>query len=121
VPQGQQVRISKNDVIISLLSRTALFGTLAADEIAVCARASRRCILPRVRCFSRNRQAPPAKRAPLDLGFSQGELVKMRGARPPKVNSALGELEGVGAIGRRLDRLSREPAKLAKIARQDDV
>jgi CRP/FNR family cyclic AMP-dependent transcriptional regulator len=69
-----------------------------------------------VRCFSRNRQAPPAKRAPLDLG-----LAKMRGARPPKVNSALGELEGVGAIGRRLDRLSREPAKLAKIARQDDV
>jgi CRP/FNR family transcriptional regulator, cyclic AMP receptor protein len=78
-------------------------------------------MLPRVRCFSRNRQAPPAKRVLLDLGFSQGDLTKMRGARHPKVNAALGELEGVGAIGRRLDRLSREPAKLAKIARQDDV
>ena len=77
--------------------------------------------MPRVRCFSRNRQAPPAKRVPLDLGFFQGDLATMRGARHPKVNAALGELEGAGAIGRTLDRLSREPAKLAEIARQNDV
>jgi hypothetical protein len=39
----------------------------------------------------------------------------------PRVRCISRNRLGVGAIGRRLDRLSREPAKLAKIARQDDV
>jgi CRP/FNR family cyclic AMP-dependent transcriptional regulator len=51
---------------------------------------------------------------PLDLRFSQGELAQ-------KINAALGKLESVGAIWRTLDRLSCDPAKLAEIARQDDV
>lgn len=70
--------------------------------------------MPRVRCFSCNRQALPTKRVPLDLRFSQGELAQ-------KINAALGKLESVGAIWRTLDRLSCDPAKLAEIARQDDV
>jgi CRP-like cAMP-binding protein len=67
------------------------------------------------------RQAAPSKRVPLDLGFSQGELAQLLGASRPKVNAALGELEGAGAIGRTLDRFFCDPAKLAEIARLDDA
>jgi CRP/FNR family cyclic AMP-dependent transcriptional regulator len=64
-----------------------------------------------------DRRAPPGKRIPLDLGFSQGELAQLLGASRPKVNSALGELESAGAIVRTLDRLFCDPDKLAEIAR----
>jgi CRP/FNR family transcriptional regulator, cyclic AMP receptor protein len=63
------------------------------------------------------RLAPPGKRIPLDLGFSQGELAQLLGASRPKVNTALGELESAGAIVRTLDRLFCDPDKLAEIAR----
>ncbi len=63
------------------------------------------------------RRAPPGKRIPLDLGFSQGELAQLLGASRPKVNTALGELESTGAIVRTLDRLFCDPDKLAEIAR----
>jgi CRP-like cAMP-binding protein len=66
------------------------------------------------------RRAPPGKRVPLDLGFSQGELAQLLGASRSKVNIALGELESAGAIGRTLDRLFCDPAKLAEIARQSN-
>jgi CRP/FNR family cyclic AMP-dependent transcriptional regulator len=68
-----------------------------------------------------DRRAPPGKRVPLELGFSQSELAQMLGASRPKVNIALGELEGTGAIMRTLDRLFCDPVKLGEIARQDDV
>jgi CRP/FNR family transcriptional regulator, cyclic AMP receptor protein len=68
-----------------------------------------------------NCSAPPGKRVPLDLGFSQGELAQLLGATRPKVNIALGVLESAGAINRTLDRLFCDPTKLAEIARQDDV
>jgi CRP/FNR family transcriptional regulator, cyclic AMP receptor protein len=67
-----------------------------------------------------DRQAPPGKRVPLDLGFSQGELAQLLGASRPKVNTALGALESTGAIGRTADRLFCDPAKLAQVARQDN-
>jgi CRP-like cAMP-binding protein len=67
------------------------------------------------------RQAAPGKRVPLDLGFSQGELAQLLGASRPKLNAALGELEGFGAIGRTIDRFFCDPAKLAEIARLDDA
>jgi CRP-like cAMP-binding protein len=67
------------------------------------------------------RQAMPGKRVALDLGFSQGELAQLLGASRPKVNAALGELEASGAIGRTLDRFFCDPAKLAEVARLDDV
>jgi CRP/FNR family transcriptional regulator, cyclic AMP receptor protein len=67
-----------------------------------------------------NRQAPPGKRVPLELGFSQGELALLLGATRPKVNEAFGSLESGGAIGRTIDRLFCDPTKLAEIARQDD-
>src|SRR4051812_27817626 len=35
------------------------------------------------------RQAPPGKRVPLELGFSQSELAQLLGASRPKVNAAL--------------------------------
>ena len=41
-----------------------------------------------------NRQAAPGKRLPLELGFSQSELAQLLGASRPKVNTALGALEG---------------------------
>ena len=66
-----------------------------------------------------DRNAPPGKRVPLDLGFSQGELAQLLGATRPKVNIALGVLESAGAINRTLDRLFCDPVKLAEIARQD--
>jgi CRP/FNR family transcriptional regulator, cyclic AMP receptor protein len=66
------------------------------------------------------RRAPPGKRVPLELGFSQGELALLLGATRPKVNEAFGELEAVGAIGRTIDRVFCDPVKLAEIARSDD-
>jgi CRP-like cAMP-binding protein len=66
-------------------------------------------------------QAPPGKRVPLDLGFSQGELAQLLGASRSKVNIALGALESAGAVGRTLDRLFCDPVKLAEIARLDDA
>jgi len=62
------------------------------------------------------RSAPPGKRVPLDLGFSQGELSQFLGASRPKVNAAMSGLEKAGAIGRTLDRVFCDPVKLAEIA-----
>jgi len=69
----------------------------------------------------KGREAAPGKRVALDLGFSQGELAQLLGASRPKVNTALGVLEGAGAINRTLDRLFCDPVKLAQIARHDDA
>jgi CRP-like cAMP-binding protein len=60
------------------------------------------------------------RRIPLELGFSQGELAQLLGASRPKVNLALGFLEGEGAIGRTSDRLFCDPAILARIAEKTD-
>ncbi len=65
-------------------------------------------------------QAPPGRRVPLELGFSQGELALLLGASRPKVNAALGALENAGAIRRTSDRIFCEPAKLALAAQKND-
>jgi CRP/FNR family transcriptional regulator, cyclic AMP receptor protein len=62
--------------------------------------------------------APPGRRVPLDLGFSQGELSQLLGASRPKVNAAMGMLEQAGAIKRTLDRIFCDPGKLDEIARR---
>ena len=67
-----------------------------------------------------DRQAPPGRRVPLELGFSQGELALLLGASRPKVNAALGVLENAGAIRRTSDRIFCEPAKLAQAAQKTD-
>jgi CRP-like cAMP-binding protein len=67
-----------------------------------------------------NRQAPPGRRVPLELQFSQSELALLLGASRPKINAALGTLESAGAIGRTADRLFCDRAKLALIAQRDD-
>jgi CRP-like cAMP-binding protein len=66
------------------------------------------------------RQAPPGRRVPLELGFTQSELAMLLGASRPKINLALGVLEKAGAVGRTSDRLFCDPAKLASIAQLDD-
>jgi CRP/FNR family transcriptional regulator, cyclic AMP receptor protein len=66
------------------------------------------------------RQASPGKRVPLEIGFSQGELALLLGATRPKVNEAFGTLEQTGAIGRTIDRVFCDPAKLAAVARHDE-
>ena len=68
-----------------------------------------------------SRSAPPGKRIPLELGFSQTELAQLLGASRPKVNTALSALESAGAIHRTLDRMFCDPVKLTHIARQDDA
>jgi CRP-like cAMP-binding protein len=68
-----------------------------------------------------DRQPPPGRRLPLELGFSQSELALLLGASRPKVNEALGLLETAGAIRRTSDRLFCDPAKLAEIAQQDNA
>src|SRR5437868_4272628 len=45
-----------------------------------------------------SRRAPPGKRVPLELGFSQGELSQLLGASRPKVNAAMASLEKAGAV-----------------------
>jgi CRP/FNR family cyclic AMP-dependent transcriptional regulator len=67
-----------------------------------------------------NRRAPPGRRVPLELQFSQSELALLLGASRPKINAALGTLESAGAIGRTSDRLFCDRAKLAVIAQRDD-
>jgi len=67
-----------------------------------------------------DRQAPPGRRVPLELGFSQGELALLLGASRPKVNAALGALENAGAIHRTSDRIFCEPAKLILAAQKTD-
>jgi CRP-like cAMP-binding protein len=67
-----------------------------------------------------DREAPPGRRVPLELGFSQGELALLLGASRPKVNAALGVLENTGAIRRTSDRIFCEPAKLALAAQKAD-
>jgi CRP-like cAMP-binding protein len=62
--------------------------------------------------------APPGRRVPLELGFSQGELSHLLGASRPKVNAAMGQLEKAGAIGRTIDRLFCDPDKLSAIAKR---
>jgi len=66
------------------------------------------------------REAPPGRRVPLELGFSQSELAQLLGASRPKINGALGALEQAGAIGRTADRLFCDRAKLEAIAQRDD-
>ncbi len=68
-----------------------------------------------------DREAPPGRRVPLELGYSQSELAMLLGASRPKVNTALGALEDSGAIGRTADRLFCDPAKLALIAQRIDA
>jgi len=67
-----------------------------------------------------SRTAPPGRRVPLELGFSQSELSKLLGASRPKVNAAIASLEKIGAVGRTLDRLFCDPEKLAQVARHLD-
>jgi len=67
------------------------------------------------------RQAPPGRRLPLELGFSQSELALLLGASRPKINVALGILEKAGAVGRTSDRLFCDPEKLAAIAQSSQV
>lgn len=67
-----------------------------------------------------DRQAPPGRRVPFELKFSQSELALLLGASRPKINAALGTLESAGAIGRTADRLFCDRAKLALIAQRDD-
>src|SRR5262249_61591874 len=67
------------------------------------------------------RQAPPGRRLPLELGFSQSELALLLGASRPKINVALGILEKAGAVGRTSDRLCWDPEKLAAIAQSSQV
>jgi CRP-like cAMP-binding protein len=66
------------------------------------------------------RTAPPGKRVPLDMGFSQSELAQLLGASRPKVNVALGTLEQAGAVKRTADRIFCDPALLARIAGETD-
>jgi len=68
-----------------------------------------------------DKQAPPGRRVPLELHFSQSELALLLGASRPKINEALGALESAGAIGRTSDRLFCDRAKLARIAQKDDA
>lgn len=68
-----------------------------------------------------DRQAPPGRRVPLELGFSQGELALLLGASRPKINVALGVLENAGAVKRTSDRLFCDPTKLAMIAQSGDA
>jgi CRP-like cAMP-binding protein len=64
-----------------------------------------------------SRGAPPGKRIPMELGFSQSELAQLLGASRPKVNAAMASLEKSGALKRTMDRLFCDPEKLAEIAR----
>ena len=45
-----------------------------------------------------SRSAPPGKRIPLELGFSQSELSQLLAASRSKVNIAMGSLEKAGAL-----------------------
>jgi CRP/FNR family transcriptional regulator, cyclic AMP receptor protein len=65
-------------------------------------------------------RAPPGKRIPIELGFSQGELSQLIGATRPKVNAAIASLEKAGAVRRTLDRLFCDPEALARIARHSE-
>jgi len=67
-----------------------------------------------------DRQAPPGRRVPLELQYSQSELAHLLGASRPKINAALGILEEAGAIGRTADRLFCDRAKLAAIAQLNE-
>jgi CRP/FNR family cyclic AMP-dependent transcriptional regulator len=63
-----------------------------------------------------DRRAPPGKRVPVELRFSQSELALLLGASRPKINATLVELERAGAIGRTSDRLFCDRDKLIDIA-----
>jgi len=62
------------------------------------------------------REAPPGRRVPLELNFSQSEFAQLVGASRPKLNGALAALESQGAIRRTADRLFCDREKLAAIA-----
>jgi CRP-like cAMP-binding protein len=64
-----------------------------------------------------DREAPPGKRIPIELGMSQSEIALLLGASRPKINEAFGMLENSGAIGRTIDRIFCDPAKLMRVAR----
>ena len=65
-----------------------------------------------------NRTPPPGKRIPVELDMSQSEIALLLGASRPKINEALGTLEKSEAIGRTIDRIFCDPAKLSEIAHQ---
>lgn len=50
--------------------------------------------------------------------MSQSEIALLLGASRPKINEALGTLEKSEAIGRTIDRIFCDPAKLSEIAHQ---
>lgn len=66
------------------------------------------------------RTPPPGKRIPVELGMSQSEIALLLGASRPKINEALGTLEKSQAIGRTIDRIFCDPAKLLEIAHSTD-
>jgi len=68
-----------------------------------------------------NRTPPPGKRIPVELGISQNEIALLLGASRSKINEALGTLEKSNAIGRTIDRIFCDPAKLLDIARPTDA
>jgi len=68
-----------------------------------------------------DRQPPPGRRLPLQLGYSQSELALLLGASRPKINAALAALEQAGAVGRTQDRLFCDPGKLALVAQRHDT
>jgi CRP/FNR family cyclic AMP-dependent transcriptional regulator len=63
-----------------------------------------------------DRKPPPGKRVPVELNMPQHEIALLLGASRPKINEALGALEESGAIGRTIDRIFCDPAKLVEIA-----
>ena len=65
-----------------------------------------------------NRTPSPGKRIPVELDMSQSEIALLLGASRPKINEALGTLEKSEAIGRTIDRIFCDPAKLSEIAHQ---
>jgi len=68
----------------------------------------------------RSRPETPGRRTPLELNFSQGELAQLLGASRPKINAALAALESSGAVGRTMDRLFCDRAKLMAIGRYEE-
>jgi CRP/FNR family cyclic AMP-dependent transcriptional regulator len=69
----------------------------------------------------RGRPSHASGRIALELQYSQSELALLLGASRPKINMALGSLEGASAIRRTADRLFCDPSKLAAIAQKDDL
>ncbi len=67
------------------------------------------------------RTAPPGRRVPFELRFSQNELAMLLGATRSKTNAALDALETAGALKRTQDRLFCDVAALAATAQAFDA